>query len=156
MSTKFRYFLIIAILMLLCIGLVCWLYVDGSRLPLPEADYLTGYATRLDIGFDEASGSATHNTVNFDMTDEQISSFLHLLRTSSYRRTRYGSSVSFDGDVAYSISLTYRLEDRNEIVLISILDNELLNVLVNSNISSGYLKIIDPEFLTKLQSILEN
>lgn len=156
MSTKLRYFIVIATVILLCIGLVCWLYVDGSQLPLPEGDPISGYMTRLDIGFNETEHTATHDTESFAMTDEQIDALLRLLRASSYRRTRYGSSVSFDGDVVYTISLAYQAKGRQEITMISVLDNELINVLVNSSTSSGYLKIIEPDFLPQLQAILEN
>ena len=152
MSTKLRYFIVIASVMLLCIGLVCWLYVDGKQLPLPEGDPISGYVTRLDIGIDAENGTATHDSVSADMTDAQIADFLQLLRGSSYRRTRYGNSVSFDGDAAYAISLVYREGGKNQNQMISVLGNDLLCV----DPADGYLRITDSEFLNRLQAILEN
>ena len=154
MSAKFRYFLVIAFVMLLCIGLVLWLYV--GQLPLPEGQDITGHVTRLDIVFDPAAGETTHETVSFDLTDQQVSAFLTLLQDSSYQRTLHRSSVSFDGEVTYTVSLTYQAGDRRETTMITILGNELINVLVTPDTSTGYLKIIDPDFLTRLQEILGN
>ena len=155
MSTKLRYFIVIASVMLLCIGLVCWLYVDGEQLPLPEGDPLTGNATRLDIGFNTEAATATHDSESSELTRAQIDSLLELLRSSSYQRTLHGNSVSSDGDIAYAIGLVYRQEGRNETVLFSILGN-MINICVSPDTSTGYLKIIDPEFLSQLQAILEN
>ena len=156
MSTKSTSFILIAALILVCIGLVFWLYVDGSQLPLPEGEGIAGYATRLDIVFDPAASETTHETISFDLTNRQVSALLQLLRESSYRRARYGSSVSFSGDITYAISLAYQAGDRQETALITILDNELIHVLAAPDNASGYLKITDPDFLPKLQAILEN
>ena len=158
MSTKRKciLFSVITLILIAAIGFLCWWHVDGTELPLPESDPLSGAVTRVDIGFDADSATATHDTEGHELTQAQIDTLLQLLRQSSYRRTGYGSSVSFDGDVTYAISLAYRLEGRNEIVLITVLDNALIHILVDSETSSGYLRIIDPDFLTQLQAILEN
>jgi len=153
MSTKVKCFLIILAGLLLIGGaiLLCWLHVDGKELALPEGE-ITGYVTRLDIGLDAASGTATHDTESFDITQEQIDELLQLLRASSYWRTRHGNSVSFDGDLVYTVSLSYREDGKTQLLMISFLDNELINV----DTSLGYLRLTDPEFLEKVRSILEN
>lgn len=153
MTRKITWILILAAVLILgAAGFFSWLHVDGTQLPLPEGQDITGYVTRLDIGIDAENGTATHDSVSADMTDAQVADFLQLLRDSSYRRTRYGNSVSFDGDTAYTISLAYREGNKNQIRMISILDNELMNV----GVEFGYLRITDPDFLTRLQTILEN
>lgn len=153
MMRKITWILILAAVLILgAAGFFSWLHVDGTQLPLPEGEDITGYVTRLDIGFDAENGTATHDSVSADMTDAQVADFLQLLRGSSYRRTRYGNSVSFDGDAVYTISLAYREGNKNQIRMISILDNELMNV----GVEFGYLRITDPDFLTRLQAILEN
>ena len=145
-------FIVLAVLLIASIVFFSWLQVDGTELTLPEAQGVTGYVTRLDIGLDPESGTAIHDTTDFDMSDAQVADLLQLLRDSSYRRTRYGNSVSFDGDATYAISLAYREGGRNEILMISVLDNEFINV----GVEFGYLRITDHDFLTKLQAILEN
>ena len=154
MSTKSKWIVIaLSVLMLIAAAVFfSWLHVDGAELALPDTQGVTGYVTRLDIGLDQQTGTATHDTTNFDMTDAQIADFLQLLRNSSYRRTRYGNSVSFDGEITYTISLAYRKENKTEIRMISVLDNELINV----GVEFGYLRITDSDFLVKLQAILEN
>ena len=153
MSRKITWTLILAAVLILgTAGFFSWLHVDGTQLPLPEGQDITGYVTRLDIGFDAENGTATHDSVSADMTDAQIADFLQLLRGSSYRRTRYGNSVSFDGDAAYAISLGYREGGKNQIQMISVLGNDLLCV----DPADGYLRITDSAFLTRLQAILEN
>ena len=154
MSTKIMWIVIaLSVLMLIAAAVFfSWLHVDGAELALPDTQGVTGYVTRLDIGLDQQTGTATHDTINFDMTDAQVADFLQLLRNSSYRRTRYGNSVSFDGKIAYTISLAYREENKTEILMISVLDNELISV----GVEFGYLRIIDSDFLVKLQAILEN
>ena len=144
--------ILVAVLILGAAGFFSWLHVDGTQLPLPEGEDITGYVTRLDIGFDAENGTATHDSVSVDMTDAQVADFLQLLRDSSYRRTRYGNSVSFDGDTAYTISLVYRENGKNQIQMISVLGNDLLCV----DPAAGYLRITDSAFLTRLQAILEN
>ena len=151
MKAKMKWFIIaIAVVLIASTVFFSWLHVDGTELALPEAQGVTGYVTRLDIGFDQESANATHDTTDFDMTDAQVADLLQFLRDSSYRRTRYGNSVSFDGDAIYTISLAYREGGRNELLMISVLDNELINV----GVEFGYLRITDPDFLTKLQAIL--
>ena len=154
MSTKTKWIVIVLSVLLVIAAAVffSWLHVDGAELTLPESQGITGYVSRLDIGLDEQTGTATHDTINFDMTDAQVADFLQLLRNSSFRRTRYGNSVSFDGETAYAISLSYREENKTEIRMISVLDNELINV----GVEFGYLRITDSDFLVKLQAILEN
>ena len=122
---------------------------------MPEGSGITGYATRILIGLDETDYTPTHDTISFDMTDTQVAEFLQLLRQNSYWRTRHGSSVSFDGDVWYTVTLAYQAGSKQEFTMISVLDNEMINILVGSDTSSGYLKITDPDFLAKLQAILE-
>jgi len=154
MSAKMKWIVIVLSVLLVIAAAVffSWLQVDGTELALPEAQGVTGYVTRLEIGLDGQTGTATHDTVNFDLRDAQVAEFLQLLRNSSYRRTHYGNSVSFDGKAAYTISLAYLEENRKEILMISVLDNELINV----GVEFGYLRISDPDFLGKLQAILEN
>ena len=153
MSRKITWILILAVVLILgAAGFFSWLHVDGTQLPLPEGQDITGYATRLDIGIDAENGTATHDSVSADMTDAQVADFLQLLRGSSYRRTRYGNSVSFDGDTAYTISLGYREGGKTKIQMISVLGNDLLCV----DPAAGYLRITDSAFLTRLQAILEN
>ena len=153
MPRKITWILIlVAVLILGAAGFFSWLHVDGTQLPLPEGQDITGYVTRLDIGLDAENGTATHDSVSADMTDTQVADFLQLLRGSSYRRTRYGNSVSFDGDAAYTISLGYREGGKTKIQMISVLGNDLLCV----DPAVGYLRITDSEFLTRLQAILEN
>ena len=154
MKAKMKWVIIViaVVLILGAAGFFSWLHVDGTELPLPEGQDITGYVTRLDIGLDAENGTATHDSVSADMTDAQIADFLQLLRGSSYRRTRYGNSVSFDGDTAYAISLVYREGGKNQIQMISVLDNDLLCV----DPADGYLRITDSAFLTRLQAILEN
>ena len=153
MSRKITWILILAVVLILgAAGFFSWLHVDGTQLPLPEGQDITGYATRLDIGIDAENGTATHDSVSADMTDAQVADFLQLLRDSSYRRTRYGNSVSFDGDTVYAISLVYRENGKNQIQMISVLGNDLLCV----DPAAGYLRITDSAFLTRLQAILEN
>ena len=153
MTRKITWILILAAVLILgAAGFFSWLHVDGTQLPLPEGQDITGYVTRLDIGFDAENGTATHDSVSADMTDAQVADFLQLLRGSSYRRTRYGNSVSFDGDAAYTISLGYREGGKTKIQMISVLGNDLLCV----DPADGYLRITDSEFLTRLQAILEN
>ena len=153
MPRKITWILILAVVLILgTAGFFSWLHVDGTQLPLPEGQDITGYVTRLDIGLDAENGTATHDSVSADMTDAQIADFLQLLRGSSYRRTRYGNSVSFDGDAAYTISLGYREGGKTKIQMISVLGNDLLCV----DPAVGYLRITDSEFLTRLQTILEN
>ena len=153
MPRKITWILILtAVLILGAAGFFSWLHVDGTQLPLPEGQDITGYVTRLDIGIDAENGTATHDSVSADMTDAQVADFLQLLRGSSYRRTRYGNSVSFDGDTAYAISLVYREGGKNQIQMISVLGNDLLCV----DPAAGYLRITDSAFLTRLQAILEN
>ena len=153
MPRKITWTLILAVVLILgTAGFFSWLHVDGTQLPLPEGQDITGYVTRLDIGFDAENGTATHDSVSVDMTDAQVADFLQLLRDSSYRRTRYGNSVSFDGDTAYTISLGYREGGKTQIQMISVLGNDLLCVYP----AAGYLRITDSAFLTRLQAILEN
>ena len=153
MSRKITWTLILAAVLILgAAGFFSWLHVDGTQLPLPEGQDITGYVTRLDIGIDAENGTATHDSVSADMTDAQVADFLQLLRGSSYRRTRYRNSVSFDGDTAYTISLVYRENGKNQIQMISVLGNDLLCV----DPAAGYLRITDSAFLTRLQAILEN
>ena len=153
MPRKITWILILAAVLILgAAGFFSWLHVDGTQLPLPEGQDITGYVTRLDIGIDAENGTATHDSVSADMTDAQVADFLQLLRGSSYRRTRYGNSVSFDGDTAYAISLVYREGGKNQIQMISVLGNDLLCV----DPAAGYLRITDSAFLTRLQAILEN
>ena len=153
MPRKITWILIlVAVLILSAAGIFSWLHVDGTQLPLPEGQDITGYVTRLDIGIDAENGTATHDSVSADMTDAQVADFLQLLRGSSYRRTRYGNSVSFDGDAAYAISLGYREGGKTKIQMISVLGNDLLCV----DPAVGYLRITDSEFLNRLQAILEN
>lgn len=153
MTRKITWILILAAVLILgAAGFFSWLHVDGTQLPLPEGQDITGYVTRLDIGIDAENGTATHDSVSADMTDAQVADFLQLLRGSSYRRTRYGNSVSFDGDTAYAISLVYREGGKNQIQMISVLGNDLLCV----DPAAGYLRITDSAFLTRLQAILEN
>lgn len=153
MTRKITWILILAAVLILgAAGFFSWLHVDGTQLPLPEGQDITGYATRLDIGIDAENGTATHDSVSADMTDAQVADFLQLLRGSSYRRTRYGNSVSFDGDTAYTISLVYREGGKNQIQMLSVLGNDLLCV----DPAAGYLRITDSAFLTRLQAILEN
>ena len=156
MSTKLRYLLPIALILLLCIGLVCLLYVDGSRLPLPEGIPLSGNAVRMDLGPDPESAAAAHDRGSIALTQEQIHSLLELLRGSSYRRTLHGSSVTFNGnmDRSYAIGLVYRLGDRNETVLISITGNGLISIVVGPDTATGFLKVTDPHFLSQLEAIL--
>ena len=153
MSTRVRW-IFIGFAALLLIGgaiLLCWLHVDGDELALPEGE-ITGYVTRLDIGLDTDSGTATHDTNSFDITQKQIIDLLQLLRESSYWRTRHGSSVSFDGDLVYTVSLSYRENGKTQLLMISVLDNEL----IHCDPGFEYLRITDPDFLEKFRSILEN
>ena len=153
MPRKITWILILAVVLILgAAGFFSWLHVDGKQLPLPEGQDITGYVTRLDIGIDAENGTATHDSVSADMTDAQVADFLQLLRGSSYRRTRYGNSVSFDGNTAYTVSLVYRENGKNQIQMISVLGNDLLCV----DPAVGFLRITDSEFLTRLQAILEN
>ena len=153
MAMKMKWMIAVAVVILIAAAVFfSWLHVDGAKLPLPEVQDITGYVTRLDIGLDTETGTATHDTVSFDMTDTQVADFLQLLRNSSYCRTRYGNSVSFDGEMVYTISLSYREENKTEILMISVLDNELISV----GVEFGYLQITDSDFLVKLQAILEN
>ena len=153
MSTKVKciLFAILALILIAGILFFCWLHVDGKHLPLPEGSDITGYVTVLQIGIDKDTGNATHDSVSCDMTNAQVADFLQLLRRSSYWRTGHGSSVSFDGDTAYTISLAYRDQNRTEIMMFSILDSGL----ISCTDSFGYLRIADSDFLTQLQAILD-
>ena len=133
--------------------LVSWFLVRGAEFRLMKELPAEVEIDCHKMNWNPAAGET--ETEEIHLTREQLTEVLNLVRKNAYWRV-LGNTIYHHENVNYDIICTFTQDSRTEHLMISVIGNYAV-VVANSTedtADKGFLRILDKDFLEKLEAIL--